>query len=236
MHAALIAPVAAVTYGTGVVPLAPGRAIETQRWNRVPVLLGTNRHEGKLFSLPPFAPPGLTTNLTAGGFTTLVTAAFGQRADQIEAAYPLSAYKSPWYAFADIIGDAEFSCPTVATSNLLARQVPTYRYEFNDPNSPGSQGFTPPGIDMSNSHTGELGYIFDYTAMSRPLTAIQRKLSRQMIRYWGAFVHGAKPVVPHQPTWPAYRATSQKVLSLGPTGDHVITSFAREHNCALWAG
>ena len=234
-HAALIAPVASVTYGTGVLPLAPGRAIESRRWNRVPVLLGTNRHEGKLFSIPPFAPPGLTTSLTDASFKALVTAAFGQRADQIETAYSPSAYKSPWYAFADIIGDGEFSCPTVTTSNLLARQVPTYRYEFNDPHSPGSKGFTPPGIDMSNSHTGELGYIFDYTAISRPLTAVQKKLSRRMIRYWGAFVHGAKPVVPGQRIWPGYRASSDKVLSLRPTGNRVITNFNREHHCALWA-
>ncbi len=234
IHAALIAPVAEVTYGTGVLPLPPGRAIATRRWNRVPVLLGTNRHEGKLFSIPPFAPPGLTTNLTAGGFTALASAAFGQRAAQIEAAYPLSAYKSPWYAFADIIGDSGFSCPTAATSDALARQVRTYRYEFNDPNSPGSQYLTPPGIDMGNSHTAELGYIWDYTAISHPLTPVQKRLSSQMMRYWGAFVHGAKPVVRHQTVWPRYRAASMKVLSLRPTGNRVITGFDQEHHCTLW--
>lgn len=233
--AAQTAPVASLVRGTGVLPLDPGRAIQTGRWNKVPVLLGTNRHEGKIFALPPFAPPGVTTNLSAGAFAAGLAVTFGPRARAIEASYPLSAYKSPWYAFADVLGDSEFSCPTATTADGLSRQVPTYRYEFNDPTSPVSKGFTPPGIDMSNSHTSELGYIWDYTAVSRPLTATERKLSRQMIRYWGAFVHGARPKVTGQPAWPAYKAATHKVLSLRPTGNRVITNFAQEHQCAVWA-
>jgi para-nitrobenzyl esterase len=233
VRAALTVPVAEVTEGTGVLPRAPGVAIKAGRWNRVPVLLGTNRHEGKLFSIPPFAPPGITTRLTAATFAAVIPIAFGPKAPRIEAAYPLSAYRSPWYAFAELFGDAAFACPTVTTANSLSRQVPTYRYEFDDPNSPGSKGLTPPGVDMGDSHTAELDYIWDYTAVSRRLTATQRRLSGQMIRYWGAFVHGDL-VVPHQALWPQYRATSHEVLSLRPTGNRVITNFDQKHHCGVW--
>ena len=62
--------------------------------------------------------------------------------------------------------------------------------------------------------TAELDYIWDYTAASHPLSAIQRKLSRQMIRYWGAFVRTGNPTVPDQAVWPAYRAATHRVSSL----------------------
>ncbi|MFZ0091099.1 MAG: carboxylesterase family protein [Solirubrobacteraceae bacterium] len=235
VRAAVTVPVAEVTEGTGVLPRAPGLAIGSGRWNRVPVLLGTNQHEGKLFSIPPFAPPGITTQLTAAQFKIVIPIAFGAKAPQIEAAYPVSAYQTPWYAFAELFGDGEFSCPTASTADVLSRAVPTWRYEFDDPHSPGSKGLTPHGIDMANSHTAELDYIWDYTAASHPLSAIQRKLSRQMIRYWGAFVRTGDPSVPGQAVWPAYRAATHKVLSLRPTGSHVIGSFAQEHHCAVWS-
>ncbi len=234
VRAALTAPVAEVTEGTGVLPRAPGVAIAVGRWNRVPVLLGTNRHEGKLFSIPPFAPPGITTQLTASQFDAVIPIAFGAKAPQIEAAYPLSAYRSPWYAFAELFGDSAFSCPTATTADALSRRVRTYRYEFDDPNSPGSKGLTPPGVDMGNSHTAELDYVWDYTAVSKPLTATQRALSRKMIRYWGAFVHGGDPAVPKQTVWPVYKAASHRVLSLRPTGDRVISDFDQEHHCGVW--
>ena len=234
VRAALTVPVAEVTEGTGVLPRAPGLAIGSGRWNRVPVLLGTNQQEGKLFSIPPFAPPGVTTQLTAAQFKFVIPIAFGAKAPQIEATYPVSAYRSPWYAFAELFGDAAFSCPTASTADVLSRQVSTWRYEFDDPNSPGSKGLTPRGIDMANSHTAELDYIWDYTAASHPLSAIQRKLSRQMIRYWGAFVRTGNPTVPDQAVWPAYRAATHRVLSLRPAGSRVITDFTREHHCGVW--
>ncbi len=234
VHAALAVPVAEVTEGTGVLPRAPGLAIESGRWNRVPVLLGTNRDEGKLFSIPPFAPPGITTQLTAAQFKVVIPIAFGVKSPQIEAAYPLSAYRSPWYAFAQLFGDSAFSCPTATTADALTRVVPTYRYEFNDPHSPGSKGLTPPGIDMGNSHTAELDYIWNYTAASHPLNATQRRLSRQMIRYWGAFVHTGDPTVAGQAVWPAYQVATHEVLSLRPSGSRVIRNFGPEHRCGVW--
>ena len=72
-------------------------------------------------------------------------------------------------------------------------QVPTFRYEFNDPTSPTLYGFTLPGEDMSNAHSGELQYLFDFTLGDKPLTPTQERLSDQMMRYWGTFARTGNP-------------------------------------------
>jgi para-nitrobenzyl esterase len=119
--------------------------------------------------------------------------------------------------------------------HVLAGLTRTYRYEFNDPTSPPLYGFQPPGIDMSNAHSAELAYLFDFTLGDRPLTATQERLSRQMMRYWAAFARTGDPNVPGQRAWPRFTQDTHLTLVLRPTGNTVSTTIAEEHNCAFWA-
>ena len=67
------------------------------------------------------------------------------------------------------------------------------------------------------------------------LTPRQLELSRQMVRYWGAFTALGAPEVPGQPAWPAY--SSRLLMSLRP-GDQsaaiTAATYGAEHQCAFW--
>jgi para-nitrobenzyl esterase len=117
---------------------------------------------------------------------------------------------------------------------VLSARTPTYRYEFNDPTSPTLYGFRVPGEDMSNGHSAELAYLFDFTLGERPLTRQQEKLSDQMMRYWAAFAHNGDPNLRSAPKWPQYGA-EHNVMQLRTAGaSQVINTYEADHNCAFW--
>jgi para-nitrobenzyl esterase len=151
--------------------------------------------------------------------------------------YPLSRFKTPYDAMTQVTTDAGRACQTErAAAMFTAQGTPTYRYEFNDPTSPTLYGFTLPGEDMSNAHSGELRYLFDFTLGDQPLTHTQERLSEQMMRYWAAFARNGDPSVKGAPAWPTY-GTAGRVLQLRTGGaSQVITTLPQEHNCAFWNG
>jgi para-nitrobenzyl esterase len=117
----------------------------------------------------------------------------------------------------------------------LASRTVVYRYEFNDPTSPTLYGFQPPGINMSNAHSAELAYLFDFTLGDRPLTPYERALSYQMIRYWASFAQDGDPNVVDQPQWPVYTTSTHRTLVLRPSGNTVRSRIGAEHHCGFWA-
>jgi para-nitrobenzyl esterase len=67
------------------------------------------------------------------------------------------------------------------------------------------------------------------------LTPAQLELSRQMVRYWGAFTARGAPEASGQPLWPRY--SGGQLMSLRPGGQtRTITAgtFAAEHQCSFW--
>jgi len=194
----------------------------------VPAMIGNVRSEGKLFVID-------RPQLTAAQYVEQIRATYGANADAVLARYPLAAYPAPFYALAAVTTDSGIACGVNATANLLAPLTRTYRYEFNDPTSPTLYGFQPAGIDMSNAHSAELAYLFDFTLGDRPLTSTQQRLSRQMMRYWAAFARTGDPNVPGQTAWPQFTRATHQTLVLRPTGNTVATTIAEEHHCAFWA-
>ena len=196
-------------------------------WNAVPLLTGSTRSENRLLSTA-------LAGITPQGYVDLVNKTYGDKAAQVLDLYPLSKFKSPYDAITQVQTDAGTACRTELTVRATQDRVPTYRYEFDDPTSPTLYGFRIPGKDMSNGHSAELAYLFDFTLGERPLTAEQERLSDQMMRYWGAFAHAGDPNHSGAPFWPPYGA-DQKVMQLRTGGaSAVITSFAAEHNCSFW--
>jgi para-nitrobenzyl esterase len=216
-------------YGDGLIPEEEGAAIADGHWNKVPVMIGGVRNEGKLFIIN-------NPDLTAAEYTTQITATYGAKAPAVLAKYPLSAYPAPFYALAAVTTDSGIACAVDASAKLFTAAVPTFRYEFNDPTSPTLYGFQPAGIDMSNAHSAELAYLFNFTLGDRPLTATEKHLSVQMMKYWAAFARTGNPHVNGQPAWPKFTSTGQQTLVLRPTGNTVATDIAAEHNCDFWAG
>ncbi|MFJ3922068.1 carboxylesterase/lipase family protein [Streptomyces sp. NPDC090022] len=225
--AARTRPTAGPAHGDGLLPVEPAAAIRSGAWNKVPVLIGSTRSEARLFVA--FTHP----QLTAEQYTARVRATYGAAADEVLARYPVTGYASPYLALSAVLTDAGFACRTYGTARLFSAQVPTYLYEFDDPDSPTLRGAQVPGLDMSNAHSAELAYLHDFTMGDRPLTPVQTALAHRMKRYWGAFARSADPNAPGQVRWPA-AGPRTTALVLSPTDTRPSGSFAADHRCDFW--
>src|SRR4051812_6979078 len=216
------------TTGTGFQPENPRDAIADGSWNKVPVLVGNVRNENRLLSVAQY-------KITADEYVAYVQTTYGAAAPEVLAHYPLTSYSKPFYALAALQTDSGNACQSRILGDKLGDLTPTYEYEFNDPTSPTLYGFQPPGIDMNSGHSAELAYLFDFTLGDRPLTAKERKLARQMKRYWAAFARTGKPNVKGEPRWPRHTAATGQVMTLSSTGSSPGAGFTAEHQCDFWA-
>ncbi|MFF1778308.1 carboxylesterase/lipase family protein [Streptomyces virginiae] len=218
-----------VSYGNSVLPLEPRRALEAGRFHRVPVVQGFNQDEMRLFLAQ-----------TLAGYPIPDPAAYRARLERsfdlptaraVEAAYPVSAFASPAVAWATVLTDASFACPTLRDGAALGRYVPVYAYRFSDRGAPDFTGLpVPPDLPFGATHGFELPYLFTIA----PLTAPQRGLADRMADYWTEFARTGVPAAPGAPRWPGGR-TSASVLSLAPGAGGIRAVDARgEHHCALW--
>jgi carboxylesterase type B len=129
-------------------------------------------------------------------------------------------------------------CPTQNQAATFAATTPTFFYQFDDLHAPGLNN-DHPGYQWGAGHAMELAYLWpsfnNGFSLYDLLTPAQLELSRQMVRYWGAFTSFGAPEVPGQPLWPRY--TSGQLMSLRPGGQtQTITAgtFAAEHQCSFW--
>jgi para-nitrobenzyl esterase len=227
------------TYGGPELPAADAAAVAAGNYARVPLLIGYNHNEGRTF---------------AQGFTTLsqqqadgvVGGAFGSRAPAILARYPWSSYPSPYtaaYMIGDILTDSGFltgigGCAGQNLAAQFASTTRTYFYQFDDLHAPGLNNNNP-GYQWGAGHAMELAYLWpsfnNGFSLYDELTPAQLQLSRQMIRYWGAFAAAGQPSAWGQPAWPRY--SSGQLMSLRP-GDQTRTisaaAYGAQHQCSFW--
>jgi carboxylesterase type B len=232
------------TYGGADLPISPLQAIASGRFNRVPILMGDNHDEGRLFTQGD-------ADDTPAQYAQFVTSSFGSLAPQVLARYPLSAYPSPYtaaYAIGALLTDSWLyggigGCGAQEVASSLAKSTPLYFYQFDDRNAPGPNNSLP-GYQFGAAHSMELAYLWpSFTngyALSAEFTPAQQELSRQMVAYWGAFTKSGSPDAPGQPGWPAYSAAAgahATLMSLRP-GDQSTTitaaTYGAEHQCSFW--
>jgi para-nitrobenzyl esterase len=211
------------------------KSFASGRFNRVPVINGSNRDEYRLF-VGLFQEAGEPT--TATDYPSLIESVLHVSpavATSITARYPLSAYPSPALAFGAVGTDATFACPALAADRSLSKYVPTYAYEFNDLNAP--ERYLPPlGFPYGAAHESEVQYLFTLNNTPNPggLTAAQNRLAKSMQRYWTNLVKHATPTGRGEPSWPRFNR-AHRMLSLDTPQPTIETNFAVEHNCAFWA-
>ncbi len=226
--------------GTPTMPLDPHAAIRAGKIRKVPLLIGSNRDEGRTFSVDNVGmdEAGYERWLHDNSFSPGQAAALERRypwpasADQFTGAYLTGA----------ILTDGELGlggCPVRDLANDFAQDVTTYVYEFDHARGPGIRP-EPVGYVWGAGHAAELAYLwpsFDNgTPIAPTFNAAERQLSRQMIAYWGGFVKHGRPTATGQPTWPALNNT-QDLLSLraGNTSTVITdTAFSTEHTCGFW--
>ncbi|MGW6984219.1 carboxylesterase/lipase family protein [Streptomyces sp. NPDC054932] len=219
-----------VSYGNGVLPLEPRRALEAGRFHRVPVVQGTTGDEMRLFLAQTLAAYPIPD---AAAYRARLELSFDTpTARAVEADYPVSAFPTPAVAWATVLTDGSFICPTLRDGAALGRHVPVYAYRFSDRSAPNFTGLPElPELPFGAAHGFELPYLFTIA----PLTEPQQRLADRMTGYWTAFARSGVPAAPGAPRWPRADRMPGSTLSLAPGADGIRTVDARaEHHCALW--
>ncbi|MFI1245799.1 carboxylesterase/lipase family protein [Streptomyces anulatus] len=225
-------------YGGTLLPRTPQEAFATGQYNKVPVLQGINRDEGRAGAYAAeMGKKGATGDpeavLDEADYRTRLEEEFGpDKVVAIAARYPVSAYDdSPALALGAVLTDADQARRTVDTGQTLARSVPTYAYEFADHETPwyaDAEMYPKPSFPMGATHTFELPYLFELTEFD-PLTEPQQALSDAMIRIWSSFARTGK--APWKPTTPA--SPNAQSLASGPDGTHPV-DFTKDHQYDFW--
>jgi para-nitrobenzyl esterase len=231
---------AAIVRGTPTLPADPRAAVRAGQFARVPLVIGANRDEGRTFT------QGLI-GATQQQYTDFVRASFGAAAQAVLARYPWPATADQFtaaYLSAAALTDQGFGalglggCSGRGLIQDLARYTPTFAYEFDHRTGPGlaDRG----GYVWGAGHAAELAYLFPSFDNGTPIAPLfdagERRLARDMVRYWGAFVATGQPRAAGQARWPGYRAGAS-MLSLRAAGHSAAISdaaYTAEHQCAFW--
>lgn len=197
----------------------------------VPVVLGTNADEERLFTAIAYG----TTGMTDAQYKALVKPAVYQE-------YPPEDYGgSAAIAYSAVGTDRTYACIARRMREAMTTHgTRLYAYEFSDKNAPPPGNFPKLKFDLGAAHSTELPYLFDYSrrlkAAGNQLTPAQEQLSATMVTYWVQFAKtgNPNPSSDSAPFWPFYNLSNHKVLSLERPKSEVITNFARKHHCNFW--
>jgi para-nitrobenzyl esterase len=194
--------------------ILPGDAYQrfhAGRFNSTPILVGTNSNEG---AFRPFRAQFEGT--TPEKFEVHVRAAFGKYADEILGAYPHATPAEAEQASEDLFfRDTALAWKTWAWARLQSEQGhdKAYLYYF-DRRSPQEP--------LGPAHTEEIPYVFGSVGQTSartfgppgPAGPADVTLSQQMQSYWVNFAKSGDPNGPGLPQWPAFSASSQRVMDL----------------------
>jgi para-nitrobenzyl esterase len=204
-------------------------------WNRVPIMLGSTRNEGR-------SAGTAFTDFTAADYRAWVTRLVGpDNTDAVLKVYPADKYSGAYaipYVIGDLITDSGMrglgGCTNVALAKSFASQTRTYYYQFDDPNVPAPS--TPAGYAYLASHGYDVAYWFpdSRSNVSSRFTPEQWRLSTELIRYWGEFTKTHRPSGRGQTSWPRLTDT---MMTLQPGGSRPspVRHFMAEHACSFWA-
>jgi para-nitrobenzyl esterase len=232
-------------------PLDPAEAVQSGRFNRVPVMNGQVHDERMLFAFQNNDYAGHP--VTAAQYEATIRSTYGAGADQVLAAYPLSDYPSPSVALGRVQSDAA-TLTRLQLDRQFSTYVPTYAYEFAERETP--QFYSIYRLQQTNevarnfpfgaTHVDELPYLWEYLGHSLPFSDDQLELSDQMIEFWSQFQAKGDPNSRRVPPWPAFnRDESWMWLDACETDEEssdppaacsaATKDYISEHKLDLWA-
>jgi para-nitrobenzyl esterase len=210
-------------------------AFDQGTFNRVPVMVGSNRDEWRLivaiYELLGF--PITAENYVGRLQSDLLLSASDAAA--VAAQYPLSAYPSPSLALGAAGTALVYACTAKTADDALSRYVPTFAYEFTEEDAP-ELFLAPVSFPYGAAHASELPFLFSrLLGRVAPLTTAQQRLAATMQGYWAGFAKRGFPWAPGAPVWPNYTAATHVVQALATPRPHGETDLAEIHKCAFWS-
>jgi para-nitrobenzyl esterase len=191
-------------------PVADGATIlenpyglfEAGKFNNTPVLIGTNSHEGRLFSNQ------ITPSTT---FENMIRKNYAADADLILKAYPYAMEAEATRSAQDILRETIFAWPSWAWAKLQSKtgKNKVFMYYFDH-----RTATMPDGSD----HASEISYVFGnlggFGGSSGPEDKV---LSDLMNSYWVNFAKTGNPNGAGLPPWPAFEEKLQKTMIFDKT-------------------
>ncbi len=180
---------------------APGIALETGKFNHVPLIAGTTGNEASIF----------TFNLavtTPAQYEAFVRAFFKENAEKVLALYPISQYPRVKDALDALLSDISFVCPTREFTRAVQKYQPkTYLYQFTYVTQIAQR------FSLGAFHGSEIEFVFGILTASA--STQERALSDAMITYWTNFARtGELAAAATTILWPAYTPQEDAHLQL----------------------
>jgi len=210
-------------HGDKLVPLSPPEAFSRGDFIRVPVIVGSNLDEGRLFAVEV---------RDMDRYRKETVWLYGTAGEAALARYPVDE-QGPAIAIAASFTDSRFACPTDALRRLLSRHVPVHGYEFVDRDVPFLLPQWISGIPMGAYHASEIASVFGTSWLftdTRAWSTAQRALSDRMQALWSSF--GNDP--DFETAWPPVRWGGGPIRLFDPRGDIMDTTFHARHQCEFW--
>jgi para-nitrobenzyl esterase len=194
-----------------VLKQVPIDALASGEYNRVPLMVGSNRDEAKLFTV---VMPGIRLAPKPLVKKALEKMRGPEFRESIERLYPYSLYNRPADAVIDALGDAVLGCKCYQAAEKASpyQDVYYYRFDFDKHLAP----------DMAGAcHALEIPFIFntlDQPPVNLFITNFQIKkaetLSKAMTAYWTNFAYTGDPNGPGLTSWPAYSTDEKQRMYL----------------------
>lgn len=236
---------------TAVLPASINASLSSGNFNQVPVMMGSNRDEGSLFTLLALADDAALLQ-TEASYRTAVASLLAEdpTLDAVAIADYYSAKQADGplkfiNAYTAIGTDWRFSCPNNTQWGYLDDRVDTYGYWFTDRAAPPLAGLQAP-FPLGASHSFEIQYVLSSfkNMEDRGATQAQLDLASEMTAYWANFAkYGEDPAIGPNGTdgaagavdWPRLTADGS-IISLGTPAPVVVpvADFRTVHECAFW--
>ncbi|MFI6522238.1 carboxylesterase/lipase family protein [Spirillospora sp. NPDC050679] len=216
--------------GTPLLPLPPGEALRTGRFNRVPVLIGVNHDEENGMVLGAELATGRPTRPEE--YVRTVREEFGAQADAVLKRYPVRG--SAGETLARVKTDARWAAPTLDTARALSRWTPTRMYEFAERDTPWFAGYPAPSFPARAQHMAELPYLFDLEKLFGEPTRAQARLGERMTGAWARFAATGDPNGGREASWPRLRPNDWHVQSLTSAAWR-RADYTRDHAYRFWS-
>jgi para-nitrobenzyl esterase len=215
-------------------------ALSKGKFNRVPVMVGSTRDEGRGFVPLSFDLDG--TAMTQAEYVESVKQFFGSQPQPLLTGlmYPVSKFASPSLAASQVLTDS-FACQSYDAASKASAYVPAFAYEFADRTAP--EFVHDPFMEEAGAfHASDLLYWFQTPPGGAPLALnpAQTRLSDQMQRYWKNFAETGNPNGANgsaDPVWPKFNKLSTPFLTLVPDAikNQEWGAFQRAHQCGMWS-
>lgn len=183
-------------------------------FQRVPVLIGSNKNETSLFTCPYFKEVANETQVQAF-FNLIYNATIVSAIPNFYG--PISAYNNPLAYLNTVYTDSWAHCGSRRIAYRFSSYgLPSYLYTYNHLIQAGSSC-------LGVAHALELLMIFpDLIPAFYPgyhFNALEEQLSKEMMLYWASFIRTSNPNYSGNPAnWDAYTSTSDNdfVLDINP--------------------